>query len=79
MYAVKIFKIKNGESLREIYREIILLRELELCNNFVQLIEVYKGAGKLYFVMSYAKHGPLLDHLQKNPNLQERDIRMIMS
>eukprot|EP00347_Sterkiella_histriomuscorum_P003526 403363963 len=78
LFAVKIFKRSPNESLKDIFREINFLREFEICNNIVQLHEVYKTKDKLFLVMNFAKNGPLLEHLQKNPNLQEKDIRMIM-
>ncbi|CDW76617.1 serine threonine protein kinase [Stylonychia lemnae] len=77
-YAVKTFQIKLKDNTSEIYREIQFLRELEICNNIVQLHSVYREIDKIHLVMSFAKYGPLIDHLYNNKLLVENDIKVIM-
>jgi serine/threonine protein kinase len=64
--------------MNDIQREIKYLRELEICNNIVQLHEVYADSERVHLVMNFAKHGPLLQFLQNNKSLQESDIRLVM-
>eukprot|EP00347_Sterkiella_histriomuscorum_P004493 403360253 len=77
-FAIKTFLIKQKDSVAEIYREIQFLRELDICNNVVQLHQVYREIDKIHLVMNYAKHGPLIEHLYNNKLLVENDIRIIM-
>lgn len=68
---MKIFNISklSCELFNSIYREIILLRELEICNNIVHLYEVYKSDNNIYLVLNYARYGPLLNYLNDNANI----------
>ncbi|CDW89281.1 serine threonine protein kinase [Stylonychia lemnae] len=78
LFAVKTFKRKITDNQFDILREIRFLRELEICNNIVQLHQVYGDNDRVQLVMNYARHGPLIEYLQKNQQLQEGDIRVIM-
>eukprot|EP00347_Sterkiella_histriomuscorum_P008850 403343501 len=78
MYAVKTFKRGIADPHFDIHREIQFLRDLEICNNIVQLHQVYGDHEKIQLVMNFAKYGPLIEYLQKNSQLQETDIRVVM-
>jgi serine/threonine protein kinase len=66
-----------------VLQEISFLRELQLCNNIVQIKEVYlsrdsKGVTSISLVMKYAEHGSLARFLE-GQGLPEDDIRTVMA
>ncbi|TNV86407.1 hypothetical protein FGO68_gene4970 [Halteria grandinella] len=90
-FAVKkyTFDLSNKETGDYHYRmallEIDYLRQLNQCENIVQIIQVYvereSGNSKveLKMVMKYAKYGTILKHLQKKQNFNEEEIRTVMA
>ncbi len=66
------------DCVRDVNWEVEFLRELDICNNIVQLHAVYREIDKIHLVMNYAKHGPLIEMLYNNSSLVENDIRIIM-
>ncbi|CDW83537.1 serine threonine protein kinase [Stylonychia lemnae] len=71
-----VFKSSKQPDIGSSYQDVCSI--FQWLDISMWLHEVYKSREKIYLVMNYASHGPLLEHLQKNPNLQESDIRLIM-
>lgn len=54
------------------------MRELDICNNIVQLDSVFKEVGVIHMVLNYAPHGSLLSHIASMNNYQEVDLQIVM-
>ena len=71
-----------SKHIKMIFNEIRFLRELSICENFIQIDSVFLNSdGELQIVMKFAEYGCLRSYLisrERNP-VTEIEIKSIMS